>query len=75
MSGPVRLGGTSANRPAYGAKQYNHADLQKSPSAFLRADPLDDGIRDRAAKIFCITVLTLSFIVPLMLAGIMLCFN
>ena len=26
MSGPVRLGGTSANRPASGVKQYMHAD-------------------------------------------------
>lgn len=68
--------GGTGNRPsAYSAKQYYRADLPNSPSSFLRAAPVDDPVRERAAKIFCTVVISCAFAIPLMLAGIMLCFR
>lgn len=68
--------GALGNSPAaYGAQRNTGADLYPIPSNSLRAAPVDDRVRERAAITFCTIVLSLSFLIPMVLAGIMLHFK
>ena len=67
------LGGNDTRASRHGAYS-TRADLPNSPSDFLRA-PIDDDVRERAAKTFCAVVISSAFAIPLMLAGIILYFS
>jgi hypothetical protein len=60
-----------ANPSAYGA-DFTRADLPSLPAHSLRPDPFDDIRRSRSGERAVTVLLTLLFLIPMVLAGIMM---
>lgn len=67
-------GGIRREAARHGAN-FTHADLHPIPSGSLNVVPSDDDTRERAACTFAVVVLSACFLIPMVLAGIMLHFR
>ncbi len=73
MSGLANLRGISIGKPASSADM--RADPYPLPPRSLRPDPLTDLERSNIAGRFAIAVISICFLVPMILAGIMMRFH
>lgn len=78
MGGPASShgGGASADRPTYGAIQ-TRADPYPLPAGSIRSgfSPVNERTKERAALTAATVFFSFAFVIPLILAGVMLRFH